>query len=356
LAKVFSSTTNSYKVLWFCAIVGLMRRFPSAKSVDIEQVLIEMLVVAWHPVRLYKLSLGARDQVARVLEEVNSELQLSNAESWDGVREAIANSPRARARVEELSRYVPTRFLTPWVRAEVAGLADQRKDGVIAEAALRSQGGSEPTPYWIEGRRIRFNDLWSTFFSDHADVLSAFAAHHLTAYLQARNPSVPGIPNKLSAPRARDLRAARRFWMDVGEYVKTDSALVTLVDIYSGAPLGPQFSIDHFIPWTFVAHDRHWNLVPVHPQTNSKKGDRLPALDTYLPRVASLHCMARPAMKRHPAVLDDFADTLKCTVEEFLHMDVASMNQLYDSTFRPLVDIARRQGFESEWRWPSQAN
>jgi HNH endonuclease len=44
----------------------------------------------------------------------------------------------------------------------------------------------------------------------------------------------------------------------------------------SGAPLDDAFSIDHFLPWSFVAHDLLWNLTPVFGTTNSKKGDALP--------------------------------------------------------------------------------
>ena len=41
-------------------------------------------------------------------------------------------------------------------------------------------------------------------------------------------------------------------------------------------------SLDHFIPWSFVLHDRMWNLVPVSKSINSSKSDLLPPLEKYL--------------------------------------------------------------------------
>lgn len=36
------------------------------------------------------------------------------------------------------------------------------------------------------------------------------------------------------------------------------------------------FALDHFLPWSFVVHDRLWNLLPADPRANSAKGDHVP--------------------------------------------------------------------------------
>jgi hypothetical protein len=49
------------------------------------------------------------------------------------------------------------------------------------------------------------------------------------------------------------------------------------VCIYSGRPLAKtKWDLDHFVPWSFVAHDQLWNLVPAENSANERKGSRLP--------------------------------------------------------------------------------
>ena len=51
---------------------------------------------------------------------------------------------------------------------------------------------------------------------------------------------------------------------------------------YTGKPIIEDYSIDHFIPWSFVTHDLLWNLVPVlNRSVNSSKSDNLPSFDKY---------------------------------------------------------------------------
>ena len=47
--------------------------------------------------------------------------------------------------------------------------------------------------------------------------------------------------------------------------------------IYSGTPLQVgNFSLDHFLPWSFVAHDQLWNLIPTTASVNSSKSNNIP--------------------------------------------------------------------------------
>lgn len=64
-------------------------------------------------------------------------------------------------------------------------------------------------------------------------------------------------------------------------------------DIYTGLPVNEaDMSLDHFIPWSFVLHDRLWNLAPVSRSINSSKSDLLPNLDKYLESFLDLQFMA----------------------------------------------------------------
>ncbi len=129
-------------------------------------------------------------------------------------------------------------------------------------------------------------------------VVRGFAEQHFARYVQDRNPNVPGIVNKLSAPTARDLRLARDFWEFVRDGFQEKRQPERFRNIYSGQPLTGPFAIDHFLPWSFVAHDLLWNLAPVDAATNSSKGDTLPGLDTYL-QTLRMHRPPRRRVFRH---------------------------------------------------------
>ena len=47
--------------------------------------------------------------------------------------------------------------------------------------------------------------------------------------------------------------------------------------IYSGDPLHPRdFHLDHYVPWSFIGHNRSWNVIPSTEDANAQKRDRLP--------------------------------------------------------------------------------
>lgn len=119
--------------------------------------------------------------------------------------------------------------------------------------------------------------------------------------------------------------------------------------IYSGNALHVgDYAIDHFMPWSFVAHDQLWNLIPADISVNSSKSDRLPILEKYLPRLAEEH---RNAIKiylnsdKNPAALDDFT-SLGYSPRDLLNLNRESFLSVYQQTFTPLFQIARNIGYD----------
>ena len=181
-------------------------------------------------------------------------------------------------------------------------------------------------------------------------VVQAFAEHHLTLYLQARNPNVPGVVNKLRAPSARQLTAAHKFWRLARIEFGKSGRRERFQDIYSERLLGDAFTIDHFLPWSFVAHDQLWNLAPVEGTTNSSKNDILPDLDLYLPRLARLHFDAIQAASRHPKMLEDYTDCFKLDTAGLLALGESGLTAKYREVMAPQSQIAINLGFQSGWR------
>ena len=353
LGQVFKDTTNSYKLVWFLAMLSLLKR-SDGRALRLVDVFTEMAVAAWHPVCLFRLSLGRQDKLQDVILEIQQASGLLSNAAPDTIRRFVETSAAAQAKLDYFKRYVPTRFLTPWFDDELRGMRDTLKDARIKTLARDSQRTPLASLYYFEasGARetIKTNDSWRAFLMENLGIVQSFAEHHLALYLQARNPNVPGVVNKLRAPTARQLTAARNFW----RFVRTDfdkaGKGAEFRDIYSDQQLGDSFCIDHFLPWSFVVHDLLWNLTPVELATNSSKSDVLPDLDLYLPRLAKLHFRAIEAAKKRPTLLEDYTDCFKQDAATLAALGETGFVAKYREVIVPLAQIAINLGFQPGWK------
>jgi len=354
LGQVFQDTTNSYKLVWFLAILSLLKR-SEERSFRLADIFTEVAVAAWHPVCLFRLSLGRQDKLQDVILEIQKKSGLPPNAAPEAIRKFVDGSADAQTMLEYFKRYVPTRFLTPWFADKLRG---ERDDSARTREIQTMAKESQKTPfaciYFFEGSgapgSIRLNDSWRLFLTENLGLAQSFAEHHLALYLQARNPNVPGVVNKLRAPTIRQLTAARDFWRLVrGDFQKAGRT-AEFKDIYSERELTDSFSIDHFLPWSFVVHDLLWNLTPVEPATNSSKNDVLPDLDIYLPRLAKLHFGAIEAAKKRPRFLEDYVDCFKEDAESLLALGENGFLAKYRQVIIPQAQIAMNQGFQSGWK------
>ena len=103
--------------------------------------------------------------------------------------------------------------------------------------------------------------------------------YNLIQYLQRRNPSVPGIVDKLAPPKERNLEKVKKILED-------DRCHKTcLRNLWKGALNEKNISIDHFVPWSYVAHDELWNLTPTTRRINSSKKQQPAGLEYLLSNV-----------------------------------------------------------------------
>jgi len=263
LGQVFNDTTNSYKLVWFLAILSLIKR-REEMAFSIADIFTEMAVAAWHPVCLYRLSLGRQDKLQNVIVELQELSGLPPQATPDAIRKFVYGSGVAHVKLEYFRRYVPTRFLAPWVADHLRGERDDAaRTRKTLEFAKESQSTPFACPYYFEGNDVRLNDSWRVFIVENLGIVQSFADHHLALYLQARNPNVPSVMNKLRAPTFRQLTAARDFWQLARSDFAKAGKLADFKDIYSDRQLAESFSVDHFLPWSFVVHDLLWNLTPV---------------------------------------------------------------------------------------------
>lgn len=273
----------------------------------------------------------------------------------EAFREFVDGSADAQRKLEYFKRYVPTRFLTPWFADKLRGERDDiTRTREIQTMAKESQKTPLASLYYFEGSdvhgSIRLNDSWRLFLTENLGIVQSFAEHHLALYLQAKNPNVPGVVNKLRAPTMRQLTVAREFWRFVRSEFEKAGKTAQFKDIDSGRRLADSFSIDHFLPWSFVVHDLLWNLTPVEPAMNSSKNDLLPDLDLYLPRLAKLHFSAIEAARERPKFLEDYIDCFKQDAASLLAQGENEFVVRYREVIVPQVQIAINQGCQFGWK------
>lgn len=348
LAAAFRATSSSYKFYWFLALLDALPDLDG--PVPVERIVRSMVIRAWSTVAQYHLSLGGTDRVQRCVLELQAHAGLGGTETRQRLESVLDAWPDLSRWSEDLVRFVPGRFLGPWF-PEVARSRpyDRRGFRDVADAAALAWRTPEEGPYRLLDtagvHMIEISPAWSRWLSDNLALVRGYAEHELCRYLQARNPGVPGIVDKLDAPGRRALTVPRRWWRGL---IEGGGEGVT--DLYSGADLGAEFDLDHFLPWTFVAHDEAWNLCPTTIVMNRSKGDRIPDLDIFLPRLARLHARALTVREIPGEMARSYSDFLRIEIAGSRELLEEKLHERYRDVVRPLAQIAANQGFVEGWR------
>lgn len=347
LSRLFDDATTSYKHLFFSALLTEFHRSGLVDGVmPLRSLGIGMLVSAWYPVRVYRLSLGVRDQAEAVL----SRLPPSDGGPLPALT-LRASLTLAAPDCSPLLRYVPGRLLSPFFAQDLRGKPDAVKGKLIQVLADDRFDAVRPLYRFLGADRIELHPDWVAYLAANFPIVSAWAERRWISYLQARNPAVPAVSEKLGPPLRRDpLTAQKRYWSRV-----MAAAPAALPCIYTGRPLQPDnVHLDHFLPWTFVCHDSLWNLLPVSPQANASKQNKLPDLSYLAPFARFQQCglsAARAVMGQNEweAATNSFVGELRIPEADLLTPGV--LLDTYQRTVGSQLDIARAIGFEPGWRF-----
>lgn len=342
LGKVFDTTTATYKFFWFLSIMQIHARTGNLR-IEVSDIVVYMVANAWYPVHYFRLSFGKMDSLYKIVLDIQHATKISIDSNFDTLVDQLKmayTEPVIKKMLKSLTAYVPYRFLHPWIAS------DNHK-----EIILRSNSFENACLYSIyKGKDefyIQLNPLWNTYLHKHYEILTSFVYWNLTLFLQAKNPNVPAIPNKLIKPQIRNsLSTQHKFWD------KMIPLMGAVRCIYTGKELHPcDYDLDHFIPWSFVSHDLLWNLIPADSSINSSKSNKLPDLDFYLPKLADLQHRALHAAiqsSKTPKILEDYL-SLGYTPYELVNMDKEHFLHVFQRTFNPISQIAQNMGFET-WK------
>ncbi len=293
-ARMLESPTQCYKFYWLESILTLINQ---KDELRFEEIIYEMFWEAWFTVTQYHLRLGPTIQgksenyiehaVHIIEQDPDVKLPMTKEQFLYLVGK---NKTEIKADIDGLIKNVPYRLLSSFV-PEIGGddrIWDQKKR-LIAYFELLNE--TRILPYIIvdgraASRKICISPAWKQVLLDNYAVIKSWIQMKKVRFLQDRNPGVPGVIYKLEneEDKHRKLEKVRQLWVTFESVSKEP-----LVDLYSGEIIERQkLSIDHFIPWSYIANDEIWNLVPMDKSNNSSKGNRLPRWDRFFPDLARI--------------------------------------------------------------------
>ncbi len=359
---MLDDTTECYKFYWLDALLKL---FSLGKTeIVFDDLINQMIADAWYSVVEYHLHLGPKNASGKIMNSLERAViklsQLTNIPN-DADRDTIIlavkeNDRELHGEKDQLTKNVPYRMLSPFMH-EVKGndrIWDQKKRLI---AYIEQLNRKECIPYQITNgaglkKRVVINEEWQDFFMDNFVTISGWIEVKKVRYLQGRNPGVPGIIYKLVPEnnKQRKLRYVRNLWNTIIE-------TKPVYDIYSEKLLGlNDFDIDHFVPWSFVANDELWNLLPMDSSLNSSKSNNLPQWK-YFELFAKNQYMMYESAKSSEKIMDKFKKcqrdnlVMPWSMEELYiaENDREAFIKVLEEKLHPVYDSARIQGYEI-WR------
>ena len=348
-SRLFDNKSECYKLFWFQAILGEV----CAGRLDIlyEDLIDEMISDAWYMVTEYHLNLGPRDTLEKIVDHIYQKTHMLPSVRKQDILNWLkcCEDPVIIKYKKDLTQNVPYRLQVPLFES----LRPKDLDcSPKKQAALINQ--QRRLMYYfdvVSGLQtvIHIDPDWAIYLKDNQEILRGWIQYNMILYLQRRNPSVPGISDKLYPPQERKLEKVKKYW-------KLLSELAPVHEIYGESLLTPDnISIDHFVPWSYVAHDEFWNLHPTTKNINSSKSNHLPAWDLYFPRFAEIEYQSYKMIWEYEQVQDAFR---KCAREhlnnpEIEHrlyrqgLDAVKFKEQLQDVIYPVYLSAKTCGFSS---------
>lgn len=363
LSRLFDNTTNCYKFFWFQAILN--RLDGENNRFTFDELINEMIADAWYMVTECHLRLGpvgVKDNLEEAVKYIYSNYGFLSSEKKEKILEFLRNSDDKKLTKykADLTLNVPYRLQTPFYDEITIGssLWNGSKNNLIDEINRQHR----LMYYFLMvsglGSVIEVDSAWAEYLFRNKEILKGWTRLKLIQYLQNKNPSVPGIADKLEARASRDIDRVRKYWRLIIQIEPT------LRDIYGEIALeNENISIDHFVPWQYVAHDELWNLHPTTKSINSSKSNSLPSWKLYFNSLGELEYRAYELKAQNDIIAHEF---WKIAPYHLNNQEIR--NQLYEdgldkSSFigrlehviKPVYEAAQMSGFK-EWEYDEHDN
>jgi len=347
-------TNNCYKFFWFQAILNKLDEEHTRFTYD--ELINEMIVDAWYMVAEYHLRLGpVTDNLEEVVKYIIAKKGFAASEKREVILAYLENSDDAQLRKYKkiLTDNVPYRLQSPFYDGINTNDYNLRPSDFIEKVNRQKRLLYYFDSFQKLSTTIVVNDNWVPYLLRNREILLGWLQLKLINYLQKKNPSVPGIADKLNIPQARDIERVRRYWKLIIE-IKPE-----IKDIYGNVDLANEnISVDHFVPWQYVAHDELWNLHPTTKSINSSKSNGLPDWDMYFAPLYKLEFLSYKLAKENDNVAGEFDKISKYhlnneEIKRELYCDgltETEFGERLNNVVRPVYNAARNNGFKV-WKY-----
>ncbi len=334
LAACFNNTSATYKFYWLLSIVDSLeaRIKPESTMIPKKELFARMISNAWYTINYFHISFGVQDKLQAAIETIKiSEGLTIDAKKNDITNKLLRSENKiTKKALAQFDNNVPHWFLSPWF---------PREDKV--SVYKKSQHSPFYAPYALHTDFINVDILWANYFLLNAAFIRDFCYWNLSLFLQARNPNVPEIANKLIKPASRNsLTKQRKFWDIVLDELVSVKCIYTKRELIKG-----DFAVEHFIPYNFVSHDLIWNLIPADKSFNSRKSDKLPSFHKHFDPFFELQLKGLKIVREKEPRNKTLQDYLTITTD-FQNAEVAEIKEKFKNTIQPLITIAANNGFE----------
>ena len=365
LSQIFSNTTNSYKYLFFLSILDILRRrnFDTLSPISFQEIIIEMLANAWYPHNYFKLSFGTQDQITNKLDSLDLTIGEPILQFRDTDKKLLRKTIQEQNLddiVTFVGRYVPYRLIRPFFSQETRGLKDYDVNPKIIDLAKSKFDVQKPL-YCFNTENLRdcnaiiLHQDWIEYIAENYSIVRGWVSWEWLNYMQSKNINIPNIVSKLFIPQQRDsLSKQTKYWKLILNHQKIKC-------IYSQIELDTDnISLDHYLPWSFVAHDQLWNLIPTTPSVNSSKSNNIPA-EKYFTNFVKLQHQGLTIYAQNNSerkwlnYAEDYIAELKVSqADDLLNFEI--LNNAYQATIKPLISLATIQGFKQNWIYQNNQN
>ena len=348
LARLFDNTSECYKLFWFKAILTKLRE--GKTMISYEELVDRMIADAWYMVTEYHLNLGPKDTLENLIlliKEKHPELKSSEKDSVIIDYLASTDEKDILSKKRILTYNVPYRLQAPFL-PEIKGRGWNMP---AADLALKINQNNQIIYHFEQysglSTQIIIQDNWAEYIRKNCEILFGWIEYNMIRYLQKRNPNVPGISDKLAPPEERNLTKVKKYWSLL-------LSIQPIHEIYNDQELTRKdISIDHFIPWSYVAHDEFWNLHPTTKSINSSKSNNLPNWNTYFSKLAKLEYQSYKMIWQYENVHLEFDRCAKEHInnEEIRHriyrngLSLEAFSNELASVVLPVYNSARDCGF-----------
>jgi hypothetical protein len=328
LAACFNNTSATYKYYWLLSILQSVEN--GNLKIAKQELFARMISNAWFTVNYFHVSFGKQDLIQDAVRVVNGIEKISIDEKREAVFQKLLTTRNSETEKQlwHFNKNVPHWFLSPWFPK-----VDK------TEIYTASKSFNEKCLYALHQDEIEINPEWKNYLISNARMLKDFCYWNLALFLQAKNPNVPDIPNKLIKPAVRNSLTQQRtqFWDLVLKELGSVKCIYTGKKLVVG-----KYAVEHFIPYSFVSHDLIWNLIPADKSFNSSKSDKLPPLEKYFNPFFDLQKTAIEIVSTKSPKSKLLEDYLTI----FPNLQKSFSKDKFRETIQPLITIASNNGFE----------